>query len=150
METLQTFTGTLPHGFQGNLSYHMQLPAHALSALRFVLTCQRLPAEADAGCAAHGSLTPPTAITLCLLINGEFAGFIHAPGDRAELTLPAKEAVESLHPQLQLKGTAKIILNVTQASECDLAYTLEMQGEMPEETQKKRICAKAPASARES
>lgn len=152
MEVIQTFSGVLNRGFQGNIIYNMKLPEE-LSSLSLVLTYEKehLSDEQKYSDEQKSRLLPiltrhlgrnaseeelrrfihsmKTEIQLCLMVDGVFAGNVHMPGTRKEMTISREAATRGCVPLKKIGGMAKIIVNVFLTVEDETPYRLEVKGD---------------------
>ena len=152
MEVIQTFSGILDQGYRGNIVYNFPLPK-GLTSLSVVLTHEKEhPDNAEEyyykrkdelapvleeymekplsdGLLRHYIDTIKTEIQLCLMVNGVFAGNVHAPGQRKEIFISETTASHGCIPCSRISGMAKVIINVFHVSEDKTPYRLQILGE---------------------
>ena len=163
MEEIQTFSGILNQGYRGNIIYNFHLPA-GLKALYVILTHQKehpcdkkeyydkrkdelaplleqyMEQPVFDGLLHQFTDAIKTEIQLCLMIDGNFVGNVHMPGERKEMFISEAFATRGCVPCKNLSGMAKVIVNVFHVAEDHKPYDLKILGEFQkEETETEEI-----------
>lgn len=148
MELIQSFHGTLNHGFRGNLIYNFHLPQN-LKTLHINLTYDKehfshketyaeelrpiYESYQGRSVSQEELLTAmdsmKTEIQLGLMIRDEFVGNVHMPGTNKEIYLSEDMSARGCLPCPVLEGMIKIIVNVFQILENQTFYHLEVKGD---------------------
>ena len=147
MKIIQSFSGTVNRGFQGNVTYRFQLPSGCRTlSIRLTYTKEypdketnpeqfRPAYEAYKGRPVsekellNAVDSMKTEIQLALFIGNKFAGNVHMPGTIKELYLSERISSRGCLPVYPLEGAGKVIVNVFQCMENETSYQLEIKGD---------------------
>lgn len=151
METIACFSGTLPQGYQGSITYRVYLGS--LQKLHLVLSCNHehpsdpsvlLDGKRDqlssmlAGYLGHVPSEEEllnavshmkTEIQFSLHLDGVFAGNVHMPGTKKEMLYEPGRASRGCLIQNHLGENAAITIHVFSVAEEDTEYHLLIEGE---------------------
>lgn len=151
MKELYQFKTVIPPFYQGNITYAFQIP-DSLQTLHISLSydhekiqnCKNyfsvykdrlqpvLSSYLGYTCSDEELLSciseMKTEIQLFLSINGSFAGNVHRPGTIKEMTVSKDTATYGCIPVREMKGAARVCINVFQVLE-ETECTLLIEGE---------------------
>lgn len=151
METIACFSGTLPQGYQGSITYRVYLGS--LQKLHLVLSCNHehpsdpsvlmngkreslssmlagylghVPSEEEL---MHAVNNMKTEIQFSLHLDGVFAGNVHMPGMKKEMLFEPGSAFRGCLVQDHLGQNAAITIHVFSVAEENTEYQLLIEGE---------------------